>query len=86
MAEELFVAMLDILREHGADFCRWANESHYPPADEHGMMNRTLFLDDFVPTADTEREITIRGRKHTFVQKGDVDHTAHTRAVMKRVF
>lgn len=79
-AEKMLVSLLDILLEYGADFNEWANHGHY--AGE-GETNRELFLDEFVPVPDTVQEITIRGKTSTTVIKGDIDRTAHTRAVMR---
>ena len=83
-AEEYLVKMLDTLIHYGADLAKWAVSSHYPPADEPEMENRSLFIDDFVPKEDVIREFTLRGKKHTSVQKGDTDRTAHTRAVIQK--
>lgn len=79
-AEKMLASLLDILLEHGADFKEWANHGHY--AGE-GETNRELFLDDFVPVPDKIQELTIRGKTSTTVYKGDIDRTAHTRAVMQ---
>ncbi len=69
-AEEYFVKMLDILIEHGANFAEWANSSHYPPVDEPGMMNKELFIDDFVPkeTGDIDRTAHTRTVMKKYVE------------------
>lgn len=82
-AERQLMRILDILLAHGADFPGWAKREHFPGPGV-GETNRARYLDDFVPSGDRVQELTIRGRKSTTVIKGDVDQTAHTRAVMQR--
>ncbi|MBD5482653.1 MAG: ankyrin repeat domain-containing protein [Lachnospiraceae bacterium] len=83
VAEQQLIRILDILIAHGADFQGWASRGHFPPPDV-GETNRVRYLDDFIPAEDRVQEMTIRGKKYTTVIKGDVDRTAHTRAVMQR--
>lgn len=66
-----------------ANFKGWADRGHFPEPSPMES-NRTRYLDDFVAAEDTVQEFTIRGKKHKVVIKGDVDRTAHIRAVMQR--
>lgn len=81
-AERQLVRLLDILIENGADFKGWALRGHFPEPHP-GEQNKVRYLDDFIPQEDCVHEITIRGKTHTTVYKGDIDRTAHTRAVMQ---
>lgn len=82
-AEQQLTKLLDLLIEYGADFQEWANRGHFPePCPMES--NRARYLDDFVAKEDVVQVFTIRGKKHETVIKGDVDQTAHTRAVMQR--
>ncbi|MDE6733020.1 MAG: ankyrin repeat domain-containing protein [Oscillospiraceae bacterium] len=83
LCEERLEALLDILLEHGADFNAWANRGHYPEPTP-GEPNRVRYIDDFVPQEDVTQTYTIRGREYTSVIKGNVDKTAHTRAVIQK--
>lgn len=81
-AEQQIMKLFDLLIEYGADFEDWANHGHFPepcPLES----NRVRYLDDFVAREDIVQEVTLRGKKYKTVIKGDVDKTAHTRAVMQ---
>lgn len=81
-AEQQITKLFDILIEYGADFDVWANHGHFP--EPHPMeSNKERYLDDFVAKEDVVQAFTVRGRKHETVIKGDIDKTAHTRAVMQ---
>lgn len=82
ITEKQLVILLDLLLENGADFEHWAVRGHYPEP-QPGESNKARYLDDFVPVPDRVLESTFRGRKTQTVIKGDVDRTAHTRAVMQ---
>lgn len=82
-AAQQLVKLFDLLIQYGADFKGWANRGHFPEPSPMES-NRTRYLDDFVAAEDTVQEFTIRGKKHKVVIKGDVDRTAHIRAVMQR--
>ncbi|MDE7424440.1 MAG: ankyrin repeat domain-containing protein [Lachnospiraceae bacterium] len=82
-AEQQIIKLFDLLIEYGADFESWANRGHFPePAPMES--NKVRYLDDFVAKEDTIQEYTFRGKKYETVIKGDVDDTAHTRAIMQR--
>lgn len=82
-AEKQIIKLFDLLIEYGADFEGWADYGHFPePCPMES--NRARYLDDFVPGEDIVQEVTLRGKKYETVIKGDVDKTAHTRAVMQR--
>lgn len=82
-AEKQVIKLFDLLIEYGADFEGWADHGHFPePCPMES--NRARYLDDFVPGEDIVQEVTLRGKKYETVIKGDVDKTAHTRAVMQR--
>ena len=49
-----------------------------------GSQYQKTSLDDFVAGEDIVNTFTIRGKKQESITKGDVDETAHTRAVMQR--
>lgn len=84
-AEQQIVKLFDLLIEYGADFQGWANRGHFP--EPYPMeSNKVRYLDDFVPGDDVVQEYTIRGKKHKSVIQGDLDETAHTRAVMQRYY
>ena len=83
-AEIFLVAMLDILIENGADFIDWANSSHYPSDTSADMINKALFIDNFIPKEDKVIEYTFRGKVNKTIQKGDIDKTAHTRSVIQK--
>ena len=72
--EKFFTAMLDVLIEHGADFADWANSD----------LNKERYINNFVPKDDRVIETNFRGKVETIVQKGNVDFTAHTRAVIQK--
>lgn len=82
-AEQQIIKLFDLLIEYGADFKGWALRGHYPEPYT-GETNKSRYLDDFIPSEDIAQEITIRGEKITSVIKGDIDRTAHTRAVMQQ--
>lgn len=82
-AEQQLMKLFDLLIEAGADFEGWANRGHFPEPDPMES-NKVRYLDDFVASEDVVQAITIRGKKFETVIKGDVDETAHTRAVMQR--
>lgn len=82
ITEKQLVILLDLLLENGADFEHWAGRGHYPEPGP-GESNKVRYLDDFVPAPDRVQEFTFRGRKSKTVIKGDLDRTAHTRAVMQ---
>ena len=82
-AEQQIIKLFDLLIEYGADFESWANRGHFPePAPMES--NKVRYLDDFVAKEDTIQEYTFRGKKYETVIKGDIDDTAHTRAIMQR--
>ena len=83
LCEERLTALLDILIGHGADFNAWANRGHYPEPSP-GEPNRVRYIDDFIPREDITQQYPIRGKEYTTVIKGDIDRTAHTRAVIQR--
>ena len=82
-AEQQIVKLFDLLIDHGADFEGWANRGHFPEPSPMES-NRERYLDDFVAKEDIIQVITIRGKKHETIIKGNEDKTAHTRAVMQR--
>ena len=82
-AEQQLMKLFDLLIQYGADFEAWANRGHFPEPSPMES-NRTRYLDDFAASEDIVQEYTIRGKKYETVIKGDVDRTAHTRAVMQR--
>lgn len=82
IAEKQLRQLLDNLVESGADFKHWAMHGHFPEP-YLGELNKVRYLDDFIPIEDQVQEFTIRGKKHTSVIKGDMDRTAHTRAVLQ---
>lgn len=82
-AERQLVKLFDLLIQYGADFEGWAKRGHFPEPSPMES-NRTRYLDDFAAREDIVQEYTIRGKKYETVIKGDVDRTAHTRAVMQR--
>lgn len=82
ITEKQLVKLLDAFIENDADLKKWALRGHFPEP-ELGELNKIRYLDDFIPTEDQVQEFTIRGKKHTSVIKGDIDRTAHTRAVMQ---
>lgn len=83
IAEQQLAKLFDLLIEHGADFEGWANRGHFPEPSPMES-NKTRYLDDFVASQDIVQGFTIRGKKHETIIKGDIDRTAHTRAVMQR--
>lgn len=82
-AEQQIIKLFDLLIEYGADFESWANRGHFPEPDPMEI-NKVRYLDDFVAKEDTIQEYTFRGKKYETVIKGDIDDTAHTRAIMQR--
>lgn len=82
-AEQQLVKLFDLLIQYGADFKAWAKRGHFPEPSPMES-NRTRYLDDFAASEDIVQEYTIRGKKYETVIKGDIDRTAHTRAVMQR--
>lgn len=81
-AEQQLVALFDLLIKYGADFKDWANRGHFPEPSPMEA-NRELYLDEFVTQPDVVQYYTIRGKTYESVVKGDIDRTAHTRAVMR---
>lgn len=81
-AEQQITKLFDVLIEYGADFNAWANHGHFPEPHP-GESNKERYLDDFVSKEDVAQAYTIRGQKHETVIKGDIDRTAHTRAIMQ---
>lgn len=81
-AEQQITKLFDVLIEYGADFNAWANHGHFP--EPHPMeSNKERYLDDFVTREDVVQAYTIRGQQHETIIKGDIDKTAHTRAIMQ---
>ena len=81
-AEQQITKLFDVLIEYGADFNAWANHGHFP--EPHPMeSNKERYLDDFVTREDVFQAYTIRGQQHETIIKGDIDKTAHTRAIMQ---
>ena len=82
-AEQQLVKLFDLLIQYGADFDEWVERGHFPEPSPMES-NRARYLDDFIAREDIVQVYTIRGKKYETVIKGDVDKTAHTRAVIQR--
>lgn len=82
-AEQQLMKLFDLLIQYGADFQGWANRGHFPEPSPMES-NKARYLDDFVAGEDTVQVFTIHGKKYETIIKGDVDRTAHTRAIMQR--
>lgn len=50
-AKKLLMNILDLLIEAGTDFAAWAKRGHYPEPCP-GPSNKSMFIDEFVPTED----------------------------------
>lgn len=84
-AQKRLTEVLDLLVEYGVENKEWLNKYgvSYSP---FGGTNREMYVDDFVPREDKVEEITVRGKTYSHVAKGDIDHTAEMRKIIRKYY